>query len=104
MPSLAALLERYKALRAHELELNRATAEFERAVLQPLFLLNGGASVAVLGLLGAVSERITKEGIQQVDMGLYFWAIGLVSPGRSSAPVRPSSQCSACSSKSSPAT
>jgi hypothetical protein len=47
-------LEEYKALRAHELMLNERTSEFERAALQPLFLLNGGAVVAFLTLLGAV--------------------------------------------------
>jgi hypothetical protein len=71
-------LEHYQALRAHELELNRATAELERTVLQILFLLNGGASVAVLGLLGSWSERISVKGLAQIRYALYAWAAGLV--------------------------
>lgn len=76
--SFPSLLERYKARRAHELELNRATSAFERAVFQPLFLLNGGASVAVLGLLGAWGARITAAGIKAVYVGLFCWSVGLV--------------------------
>ncbi len=73
-------LERYKALAAHELELNRATADFERAALQPLLLLNGGAPVAVLALLGAVSaDSAIQLGISQVRFGLVLWCIGLIS-------------------------
>lgn len=34
------------AQRAHELELNKATAVFEHAIGSALFLLNGGAVVA----------------------------------------------------------
>lgn len=45
-------LQQYRALRDRELELNRATAAFERAVLETLFVLNGGAPVAALTLLG----------------------------------------------------
>lgn len=50
---LSADLAVHRAQRQHELELNRATAAFEHAVLQTLFLLNGGAAVALLTLLGA---------------------------------------------------
>ena len=72
------LLDHYKALRAHEVELNRATAELERAVLQLVFLFNGGASVAVFGLLGAWGDRIPDEGMAQIRLSLYAWALGLV--------------------------
>jgi hypothetical protein len=47
----------YQAQRAHELELNKATAAFEHALVSPLFLLNGGAVVAFLTLLGAASAK-----------------------------------------------
>jgi hypothetical protein len=72
-------LERYKALRAHELLLNRATAEFERAALQPLFLLNGGAVVAFLTLLGAVwGKPPTSLNLQMAKEALVAWCIGLL--------------------------
>lgn len=67
----------YEAQRAHELELDRASATFEHAVLSPLFLLNGGAAAAFLALLG------TNTGSQILDPGLAVaaamtWALGLV--------------------------
>jgi hypothetical protein len=49
--------EVYGAVRGHELMLNQATAAFEHAALTPLFLLNGGATVAFLTLLGAASGK-----------------------------------------------
>ena len=64
-------LEEYKALRAHELMLNERTSEFERAALQPLFLLNGGAVVAFLTLLGAIWEK----GAVSVNFGVATWAV-----------------------------
>ena len=33
----------YQGQREHELELNRATAAYEHAIVSPLFLLNGGS-------------------------------------------------------------
>lgn len=67
----------YEAQRAHELELDRASATFEHAVLSPLFLLNGGAAAAFLALLG------TDTGSQVLDPRLAVaaamaWALGLV--------------------------
>jgi len=72
-------IEVYKAVRAHELELNRATAGFEHAVLTPLFLLNGGALVAFLTLLGAVSPEgpISIE-ISSARTASLLWAVGLL--------------------------
>ncbi len=67
-------LEEYKALRAHELMLNERTSEFERAALQPLFLLNGGAVVAFLTLLGAIWEK----GAVSVNFGVATWAVLVV--------------------------
>ena len=49
-------IERYKAVRAHELEFNRATAAFEHASLQPLYYLNGGAIGVYMTLLTAMIE------------------------------------------------
>lgn len=70
----------YEAQRAHELELNRATAAFEHAVLSPLFLLNGGAAVAFLTLLGAASANDSTLAVNPWAAGLAAstWSAGLV--------------------------
>ena len=69
----------YDAVRAHELELNRAAVQFEHAVLSPLFLLNGGAVVAFLTLVGAASGSGSTFDIDETVAGLacVLWAIGL---------------------------
>jgi hypothetical protein len=67
---LDADVEIYRAYRAHELELNRATSAFEHAALAPLYLVNGGAVVAFLTLLGATSSEQSEL---QVATG---WALG----------------------------
>lgn len=69
----------YQAQRAHELELNKATAAFEHAVISPLVLLNGGAIVAFLTLLGAVTK---KDSTLAIDIGfalvgVALWALSL---------------------------
>lgn len=70
----------YKAVRAHELELNRATAAFEHAVLAPLYLLNGGAVVAFLTLLGAASASDSRLDIETgwAVAAMTSWALGLL--------------------------
>ena len=65
-----AKLVRYKAIRAHELELNRATGAFEHAALRPVVILNGGALVAFLSLLGAVWEPDNKPAIHDVSVAI----------------------------------
>jgi hypothetical protein len=69
----------YDAVRAHELELNRAAIQFEHAILSPLFLLNGGAAVAFLTLVGAASGTESSLEIDATVAGLAcaLWAIGL---------------------------
>jgi len=71
-------LDVYNAVRAHELELNRATAAFEHAVLSPLYLLNGGALVAFLTLLGAASGEDSSLEIELpwAVAGAALWATG----------------------------
>jgi hypothetical protein len=71
--------EKYRHRSAHELELNRATAELERASLQIAFLANGGAIVAVLTLLGAVAgkEKAEKSAIIVVNLHLTQSALGV---------------------------
>jgi hypothetical protein len=46
--------EAYKAVRAHEVMLNQATSAFQHAILAPLVVINGGAIVAYLTLVGAL--------------------------------------------------
>lgn len=70
----------YQAQRAHELELNKATAAFEHAIVSALFLLNGGAVVAFLTLLGAASANGSSL---SVDLGftvaaIVTWSVALV--------------------------
>jgi hypothetical protein len=72
-------LDVYRAVRAHELELNRAAVQFEHATLAPLLLLNGGAAVAFLALLGATSETdaALNASTNWAVAACAFWAIGL---------------------------
>lgn len=70
----------YEAQRSQELELNRATAAFEHAVLSPLFLLNGGAAVAFLTLLGAASagDSRLQVNLPTTVVAVAVWAFGLL--------------------------
>ena len=70
-------IEIYKALRAHELELNRATAAFEHAALRHTTLLNGGALVAFLTLLGAIWKDDNVPSLEQVGLAILLWSVGL---------------------------
>ena len=63
-------LERYKALRAHEHILTQATAALEHAALRPPFLLNGGALIAYVALMGA-----TWPGNGAGNHSLGYWAM-----------------------------
>jgi hypothetical protein len=72
--------EAYKAVRAHELMLNQATAAFEHAVLAPLVLLNGGAIVAYLTLLGTLADNRPGLTVAQWLLSaaaVLGWAVGL---------------------------
>jgi hypothetical protein len=71
----------YESQRAEEVELVKATGAFEQAVLSPLFLLNGGATVAFLTLLGAASAEDSRLDISPVLSGLatMAWSFGLLS-------------------------
>ena len=75
------LLERYRALRAHELELNRATAAFEHESLKPLYLLNGGAIGVLLTLVAALLTDTTDSGEELLHWTMRAvgtWSTGLV--------------------------
>src|SRR3990172_5283938 len=73
-------VERYKAERAYELELLRATTAFEHAVLKPTFLLNGGALVIVFALLGTIwKDKGQFAGVDVLILAIGCWAAGLAS-------------------------
>ncbi len=67
---------------AHELELNRATAAFEHGVLSPLYLLNGGAVIAFLTLVGAASA---DDSSLTIDTGWAVAAVGVWAAGLAAA-------------------
>jgi hypothetical protein len=80
-PAPDSSIEVYKAIRAHELMLNQATSQFEHAAAAPLVLLNGGAAVAYLTLLGAVSDPQTSKlalAAPWAVTALVAWALGLI--------------------------
>src|SRR5260370_31818513 len=84
-------LEEYKALRAHELMLNERTSAFERAALQPLFLLNGGAGGAFLTLLGAIWEKgAVSVNLGVATCGRLMWCAG---PATAAPRTGPGSLC-----------
>jgi hypothetical protein len=72
--------EVYKAVRAHELMLNEATAAQERTVVPLLLTLNGGASVAYLTLLGALGSDSGSLSIALVwaQIAVVAWMLGLL--------------------------
>lgn len=70
-------LEIYKALKQHELELNKATAAFEHAILQPLFLLNGAAATAFMTLLGVWKGPFEKV-LFFAACAIGAWCLGLL--------------------------
>jgi hypothetical protein len=73
-------LEIYKAVRAHELVLNEARAMVARSALGPLITLNGGAMVAFLTLLGALSAK--DSGVTPnywvAAAAIAVWGLGLL--------------------------
>ena len=83
-------VEAYKAVRAHELTLNEARAELERGALAPLIALNGGAIVAFLTLIGAVSKNVTFNvssgwrwaAALSAGAAIVVWAAGLLFAAR----------------------
>ncbi|MEK7303995.1 MAG: hypothetical protein AAB174_02985 [Pseudomonadota bacterium] len=71
-------IERYKAMQAYRLELVRATNMFEHAALKPPFILNGGALVVVMALLGAIWKDHGQFAERSLLVyALACWVIGL---------------------------
>ncbi len=73
-------IEVYKALRSHEITLNQATTAFEHAAIAPLLLLNGGAAVGFLTLLGAVSDTDSRlaASTELAVLAIGAWSLGLI--------------------------
>lgn len=67
----------HEAVRAHELELNRATSAFEHALLAPLTLLNGGAAAAWLTFVGNRTGFDPGIGAWRIWGPALAWAAGL---------------------------
>jgi hypothetical protein len=66
--------ERYE----HERQLGAHTAAFEHASLRPAILLNGGAVVAFLTLIGAVWKVGGLPDLQLAGRALLAWSAGLI--------------------------
>ncbi len=71
----------YKSIRAHELMLNQATSAYEHATVAPLILVNGGAAIAYLTLVGALSKGAQGLAVSAgyVIAAVSMWGLGLVS-------------------------
>ena len=70
-------IEEFKADKAHEEELTRATVQFEHAAMRPVFLLNGGALIAALTFLGHAHPSASW----QILAALGAWVFGLSAAG-----------------------
>ena len=77
---LSKKLERLKHLYGLEYEMIRATAAFEHAAIRPLFILNGGALVVYLGLVGTLRRNDAQAAIDFSvgQFAVYLWVAGLV--------------------------
>jgi hypothetical protein len=73
--SIEFAFEKYRLDRLHELELNKATHNFEQESLKILSYLNGGAAAAYIGLLG--KSVVVAQPIASVA-AVGSWAIGLL--------------------------
>src|SRR3954462_7966382 len=70
------VLERYKADRAHELEVEKFSAQFEIAFIQSCVLLNGAFAAGTLAFYGATIEKINIS--KELLLGSFgCWLIGL---------------------------
>jgi hypothetical protein len=70
------LLERYKADRAHELEVEKFSAQFEIAFIQSSVLLNGAFAAGVLAFYGATIDKVILS--KKLLLGSFVcWLIGL---------------------------
>src|SRR4051812_45882604 len=78
-PDAAAFrLERYKLDREHELELYKATAQYEHAWIRTVTLLNGGTAGVFVTILGAIWKQNWQPRSIPAALALAAWAIGLI--------------------------
>lgn len=78
---LAVRIERLRRLYGLELEAIRAAATLELAVIRLLFLLNGGALVVYLGLVGALTRTASAARSIEWSSGtdaIWTWIAGLI--------------------------
>jgi hypothetical protein len=70
------LLERYKADRAHELEVEKFSSQFETAFIQSSALLNGAFAAGFLAFYGGTMDKlITSKKLVITSFGC--WLVGL---------------------------
>ena len=70
------LLERYKADRAHELEVEKFSSQFETAFIQSSALLNGAFAAGFLAFYGGTIDKlITSKKLVITSFGC--WLVGL---------------------------
>jgi len=74
-------IEVYRSIRAHELMLNQATSAYEHATVGPLIVINGGAAIAYLTLVGALSKSAQGLAVSAIYAlaAVVLWGLGLVS-------------------------
>ncbi len=70
-------LERYKADRAQELELNKFSGDLEKSFLQAAAVLNGASATVFLSFVGTTIGKVKLKPLL-VSASMGFWIIGLV--------------------------
>lgn len=71
------LLERYRADRAHELEVEKFSAQFETAFFQTSALLNGAFAAGFLAFYGTTIDKLTTYKLLVV-ISFACWMFGLL--------------------------
>ena len=70
-------LERYKADRTQELELNKFSGDLEKTFLQAAAVLNGGSATIFLSFIGSTIDK-TKADPRLVSAAFSLWLAGLI--------------------------
>jgi hypothetical protein len=72
------LLEKYRADRTHELELNKISAMYELALPQVAVLLNGAAATAFVSFVGTNLRSVFDNAPGSSGLALLFWCAGIL--------------------------
>lgn len=72
------VVARYAADRAHELQLDVVTAEYETTYFRSLALLNGGSATAFITLAGANFTTVVGKAFVWFSLAMLVWIAGLV--------------------------